>query len=55
LSDWTDPNLLLSLLISIIGLSLMAWWLISRINLKLSEVAERKLTINADLYEIESE
>ena len=41
MSYWSDSDFLLSLAISVIGISVMSWWLITRIALKLKEVDER--------------
>ncbi|MEE2625005.1 MAG: hypothetical protein VYD50_01975 [Candidatus Thermoplasmatota archaeon] len=42
MTDWSNPELLQAIVISIIGISVMSWWLYSRISLKLREVEERK-------------
>ncbi|HJM24175.1 MAG TPA: hypothetical protein QF821_00815 [Candidatus Thalassarchaeaceae archaeon] len=34
-------DFMVSFTVSVIGISLMSWWLITRISKKLSEVAER--------------
>jgi|TARA_B100001996_G_scaffold105301_1_gene79197 hypothetical protein len=42
MADWTDPDFLQALFISIFGLSVAGWWLSSKISSKLSEIEERK-------------
>ncbi|HJM13426.1 MAG TPA: hypothetical protein QF641_02925 [Candidatus Thalassarchaeaceae archaeon] len=39
---WSDSGFLLSLAITIVGVPVMSWWLLTRISLKLREVEERK-------------
>tara|TARA_Y100001970_G_scaffold287137_1_gene411038 strand:- start:3808 stop:3972 length:165 start_codon:yes stop_codon:yes gene_type:complete len=40
--DWTDPEFLQALLISILGISISVWWLSTRILSKIEEIEERK-------------
>jgi hypothetical protein len=42
MADWSDPELLKALAISIIGLGVGLWWISSRIRSKLKEVEERQ-------------
>jgi hypothetical protein len=42
LADWSDPELLRALAISIVGIVVGLRWLYNRILLKLEEVEERK-------------
>ncbi len=42
MSDWSDPELLKALAISIIGLGVGLWWISSRIRSKIEQVEERQ-------------
>jgi hypothetical protein len=41
MSDLTNPQFLVSLAVSILGIATMSWWLYTRIAIKLKEVEER--------------
>ncbi len=41
MSYLTNPQFLLSLVISVVGIAVMFWWLYTRIAIKLKEVEER--------------
>ncbi|HJL54328.1 MAG: hypothetical protein QGF28_01570 [Candidatus Thalassarchaeaceae archaeon] len=42
MADWSDPELLKALAISIVGLGVGLWWISSRILLKIEQVKERQ-------------
>jgi len=42
MTDWSDPELMKALGISIIGLGVGVWWISSRIRSKIEQVEERQ-------------
>ena len=48
MADWTDPDFLQALFISVFGLSVAGWWLSSKLSSKLSEIEERKRKKKSD-------
>jgi hypothetical protein len=42
MADWSNPELIKALVISIIGLGVGVWWISSRIHSKIEQVEERQ-------------
>ena len=55
MADWSDPELLKALAISIIGLGVGLWWISSRIRSKLKEVEERQSRRGGDSADTHSD